>query len=62
MLASDNLDDKNPTGLPILIKAYELHRDNAEVVEAIVTVIQEFCEYGTRSFITSFTFNEKEKA
>ena len=46
VLTSDKPDDGKPTGIPIIIKAYELHRDNAEVVEAIVNLIAELSEYG----------------
>ena len=46
VLTSDRPDDDSSAGIPIIIKAYELHRDNAEVVEAIVNLIMELCEYG----------------
>lgn len=46
VLTSDKPDDESSAGIPIIIKAYELHRDNAEVVEAIVNLIMELCEYG----------------
>ncbi|KAK7477366.1 hypothetical protein BaRGS_00031384, partial [Batillaria attramentaria] len=45
VLTSDKPEDEKPAGIPIIIKAYELHRDNAEVVEAIVNLIMELCEY-----------------
>lgn len=45
VLTSDKQDDTKPAGIPIIIKAYELHRDNAEVVEAIVNLIMELSEY-----------------
>ncbi|XP_025112507.1 serine/threonine kinase-like domain-containing protein STKLD1 isoform X2 [Pomacea canaliculata] len=45
MLTSDDLQDKRLTGIPVLIKAYQLHRDNPDIVEAIITVIMELCEY-----------------
>lgn len=46
MLTSDDLQDKRLTGIPVLIKAYQLHRDNPDIVEVIITVIMELCEYG----------------
>ncbi|KAL8600836.1 hypothetical protein ACOMHN_056494 [Nucella lapillus] len=45
VLTSDCPSDEKPAGIPIIIRAYELHRDNAEVVEAIVNLIMELCEY-----------------
>lgn len=33
-------------GVPIIMKAYELHKDNAEVVESIVSLVMELAEYG----------------
>lgn len=33
-------------GVPKILKAYELHKDNAEVVESIVTLVMELAEYG----------------
>lgn len=33
-------------GIPIITSAYEAHKDNAEVVENICTLIMELCEYG----------------
>ncbi|KAJ8300816.1 hypothetical protein KUTeg_022335 [Tegillarca granosa] len=32
-------------GVPKILKAYELHKDNAEVVESIVTLVMELAEY-----------------
>ncbi|XP_070175840.1 serine/threonine kinase-like domain-containing protein STKLD1 isoform X1 [Littorina saxatilis] len=55
VLTSDKPDDASTPGIPIIIKAYELHRDNAEVVEAIVNLIMELCEYdGVRLDLLSY--------
>lgn len=35
-------------GVPIVLKAYELHKDNAEVVESIVSLVMELSEYGEK--------------
>ncbi|XP_076091936.1 uncharacterized protein LOC143063599 isoform X2 [Mytilus galloprovincialis] len=32
-------------GVPIILKAYDLHKDNAEVVESIVSLVMELSEY-----------------
>ncbi|XP_071097519.1 serine/threonine kinase-like domain-containing protein STKLD1 [Haliotis cracherodii] len=32
-------------GIPVIMRAYELHKDNADVVESIVTLIMELTEY-----------------
>ena len=33
-------------GIPIIMQAYDAHKDNAQVVENICTLIMELCEYG----------------
>ncbi|KAK3087169.1 hypothetical protein FSP39_002522 [Pinctada imbricata] len=44
------LNDEAPdgghiAGIPIILKAYDLHKDNAEVVASIATVVMELAEY-----------------
>jgi len=47
--AADPLDAEKELnvvkGLPIILKAYEIHKENAEVVEGIVSLILELAEY-----------------
>lgn len=38
-------------GVPKIMKAYELHKDNAEVVESVVTLLMELAEYGQYWYI-----------
>ncbi|XP_046542734.1 serine/threonine kinase-like domain-containing protein STKLD1 [Haliotis rubra] len=40
---SDAAESKD--GIPIIMRAYELHKDNADVVESIVTLFMELVEY-----------------
>ncbi|XP_059153576.1 serine/threonine kinase-like domain-containing protein STKLD1 isoform X2 [Physella acuta] len=44
-LTSADPDDDSPTGIPTILKAYHLHKDNALVVEAIVRLILELTSY-----------------
>ncbi|KAL5011496.1 hypothetical protein ScPMuIL_010047 [Solemya velum] len=44
VLTNHGPDGKHIAGVPIIIKAYELHKDNAEVVESIVTLFMELTE------------------
>ena len=39
-------DDVETQGLLIIMKAYVQHRDNAEVVETICSLLLELAEYG----------------
>ncbi len=40
-------EDSELQGIPILMDAYhQQHKDNAEVVESICTLVMELCEYG----------------
>jgi len=45
------------TGIPKVIEAYNLHKDNAEVVESVATLIMELAEYG-KSVINHFSPTE----
>ncbi|XP_041369024.1 serine/threonine kinase-like domain-containing protein STKLD1 isoform X2 [Gigantopelta aegis] len=45
MLAGEESKTETPSGIPVIMKAYELHKDNAEVVEAIVGLFAELAEY-----------------
>jgi len=38
-------------GIPIILKAYEMHKENAEVVEGIVSLILELAEYDDLRFV-----------
>ncbi|GFN88387.1 serine/threonine kinase-like domain-containing protein stkld1 isoform x3 [Plakobranchus ocellatus] len=44
-LTSDSADDDAPTGIPTVMEAYRLHKDNAMVVEAIVRLLLELSNY-----------------
>ncbi|GFS26820.1 serine/threonine kinase-like domain-containing protein STKLD1 isoform X3 [Elysia marginata] len=44
-LTSDREDDDAPTGIPTVMEAYRLHKDNAMVVEAIVRLLLELSNY-----------------
>ena len=46
VLCNKKPDGSEVAGIPIIVAAYEQHKDNAEVVEAIATVIMELTEYG----------------
>ena len=39
-------DGSEEPGLPYITAVYELHKDNAEVVENVATLLMELCEYG----------------
>ena len=45
-LLSHEKDGVETQGLSVLMKAYEQHKDNAEVVESICSLIMELAEYG----------------
>jgi len=44
-LTSDNPDDDGPTGIPTVMEAYRLHKDNSMVVEAIVRLLLDLSRY-----------------
>ena len=46
VLTNEGPNETHIAGVPIIINTYELHKDNAEVVESIVTLIMELAEYG----------------
>lgn len=46
VLTNEGPDESHIAGVPIIMNTYELHKDNAEVVESIVTLIMELAEYG----------------
>lgn len=46
VLTNEGPDQTHISGVPIIMKTYELHKDNAEVVESIVTLLMELAEYG----------------
>ena len=44
---SNNKDNQpDIAGIPIILKAYSIHKDNAEVVENICILLMELLEYG----------------
>jgi len=46
-------------GIPIILKAYEIHKDNAEVVEGIVSLILELAEYDdVRTILSTYQLHE----
>lgn len=48
MLTDEAPDGGHIAGIPKIIKAYELHKDNAEVVASIVSLVMELAEYGKK--------------
>lgn len=46
VLTDEAPDGGHIAGIPKIIKAYELHKDNAEVVASIVSLVMELAEYG----------------
>ena len=45
VLTNESEGGGHVAGVPIVLKAYELHKDNAEVVESIVSLVMELSEY-----------------
>ncbi|ELU12178.1 hypothetical protein CAPTEDRAFT_225008 [Capitella teleta] len=45
VLTNGKTGDEEVHGIPIICSAYEAHKDNAEVVENVCTLIMELCEY-----------------
>ena len=45
-MLTSNQDGTEMEGLPVLFDVYCNHRDNAEVIESICTVLMELAEYG----------------
>ena len=50
MLTDEAPDGGHIAGIPKIIKAYELHKDNAEVVASIVSLVMELAEYGKKQW------------
>lgn len=48
VLTDEAPDGGHIAGIPKIIKAYELHKDNAEVVASIVSLVMELAEYGKK--------------
>ena len=48
VLTNESEGGGHVAGVPIVLKAYELHKDNAEVVESIVSLVMELSEYGEK--------------
>ncbi|BFZ05607.1 hypothetical protein BsWGS_08646 [Bradybaena similaris] len=44
-LSGDAEDNSSPTGIPTVMEAYRLHKDNADVVESIVRLLLELSNY-----------------
>lgn len=63
VLTDEAPDGGHIAGIPKIIKAYELHKDNAEVVASIVSLVMELAEYGRHILnliqkdINKFLFN-----
>lgn len=51
VLTDEAPDGGHIAGIPKIIKAYELHKDNAEVVASIVSLVMELAEYGKNILI-----------
>ncbi|KAL4218629.1 JUN phosphorylation [Mactra antiquata] len=45
VLANEGPNKTHIAGVPIIMSTYELHKDNAEVVESIVTLLMELADY-----------------
>lgn len=45
-LSSEKEDCGSHTGIPTVMEAYKVHKDNADVVEAIVRLLLELSHYG----------------
>ncbi|XP_060595198.1 serine/threonine kinase-like domain-containing protein STKLD1 isoform X3 [Ruditapes philippinarum] len=45
VLTNEGPGNTHIAGIPIIMKTYELHKDNAEVVESVVTLLMELAEY-----------------
>ncbi|XP_052790409.1 serine/threonine kinase-like domain-containing protein STKLD1 isoform X2 [Mya arenaria] len=45
VLTNEGPNNTHIPGIPIVMKTYDLHKDNAEVVESIVTLLMELAEY-----------------
>ena len=52
MLTNEGPNNSHIQGIPIVMATYDLHKDNAEVVESIVTLLVELAEYGTTSCLS----------
>lgn len=39
-------DGKTVAGIPIILEVYNKHKDNAEVVEGVCSLLMELTEYG----------------
>ena len=46
VLNNPSPDGKSIAGIPIIIEAYNQHKDNAEVVDNVWTLFMELTEYG----------------
>lgn len=68
VLTNESEGGGHVAGVPIVLKAYELHKDNAEVVESIVSLVMELSEYGEKKcwflykcllkiYVVKFTIN-----
>ncbi|BFZ20201.1 hypothetical protein BsWGS_23240 [Bradybaena similaris] len=44
-IANDTTEDESPRGIPTVMKAYIVHKDNADVVESIVRLLLELSQY-----------------
>ena len=45
-MLSNQRDGQEVAGIPVIMAAYAAHKDNAEVIESICTLIMELAEYG----------------
>ena len=48
-------DDHENNGLPVIVAAYEQHKDNSEVVETIVALLKELVSYSESSSSLHFS-------
>ncbi|XP_053380430.1 serine/threonine kinase-like domain-containing protein STKLD1 isoform X2 [Mercenaria mercenaria] len=62
VLTNEGPDNTHIAGIPIILKTYELHKDNAEVVESIVTLLMELAEYvDIRTDLNSYKVSQQIK-
>lgn len=56
VLTNEGPNNTHIAGVPIILKMYDLHKDNVEVVESVVTLLMELSNYGTYP-ITEYTLH-----
>ena len=52
MLSAPKPDGKEIAGIPVIVKLYAAHRDNADVVKNLVAMVAELTEYSKSGKLT----------